>query len=147
MKPQRRFNLLHILLSANCSSSTDQPRRSPGDRIIQYLHDFAVLEQHTKNRSDAWKFIENFSFYRNFQFSGSTTLYISCHNLGERWPRTKHFSSKYPSRIPLKVSSKHTYRNATSRLNIGEDIGGRNVPPPPVLTYVTLIKRAWHFQG
>ena len=80
-------------------------------------------------KKKSWKFLENFSFYQNFQFSGSTTLYISCHNLAELWPRTKIFSPKYPSMIPLKVSCRHAYGNPSHLGDIGKDIRGVKLTP------------------
>ena len=86
-----------------------------------------ILNWNSEEKS--WKFLENFSFYQNFQFSGSTTLYISCHNLAELWPRTKIFSPKYLSRISLKVSRKHTYGNPSHLGDIGKDIRGVKMTP------------------
>ena len=108
--------------------------------ILQYLHDFE-LKQRKQNLEN---FLENLSFYQNFQFLGSTTLHISCHNLAELWPRIKIFSPKYPSKIPLKVSRRHTYENPSRLGDICEDIRGVKMTLPWVFT---LIKRAWYFQG
>ena len=86
-----------------------------------------ILNWNSKKKS--LKFLENFSFYQNFQFSGSTTLYISCHNLAELWPKTKIFSPKYPSMIPLKVPRRHIYGNPSRLGDIGKDIRGVKMTP------------------
>ena len=86
-----------------------------------------ILNWNSEKKS--WKFLENFSFYQNFQFLGSTTLHISCHKLAELWPRTNFLPPKYPSKIPLKVSRRHTYENPSRLGDIREDIrGGQNDP-------------------
>ena len=95
--------------------------------IVWFYNIFMILNWNSEKKS--WKFLENFSFYQNFQFSGSTTLYISCHNLAELWPRTKIFSPKYPSMIPLKVSCRHTYGNSSRLGDIGKDIRGVKLTP------------------
>ena len=75
------------------------------------------------------EFLENFSFHQNFQFSGSTTLYISCHKLVELWPRTQMFSPKYPLRIPSKVSCGYTYGKSQSFRRYQQRYqGGQNDP-------------------
>ena len=91
--------------------------------IVWFYNIFMILDWNSEKNS--WKFLENFSFYENFQFSGSTTLYISCHNLAELWPKTKIFWTKYPSRIPLQVSRIHPSRLGDICKDI---IGGQNDP-------------------
>ena len=59
--------------------------------------------------------------YLSFQ-NRSTILHFSCYKLAELWPRTTCFSSKYISRIPLKVSRRHTYENCSRSGDIGEYI-------------------------
>ena len=77
--------------------------------IVWFYNIFKILNWNSEKKS--WKFFENLSLCQNFQFLGLTTLHISCHNLAELWPRTKIFSPKYPSKILLKVSRRHTYKN------------------------------------
>ena len=95
--------------------------------IVWFYNNFMILNWNSEKNS--WKFLENFSFYQNFQFLGSMTLKISCHNLAELWPRTKIFSPKYSSRIPLNVSRRHTYGNPSRVGDIGKDIKGSKWPP------------------
>ena len=110
--------------------------------ILQYLHYFEL-----KQRKKSWKFFENFSFYQNFQFSGSTTLHISCHNLAELWRRTNNFFTK----ISLKDPSKSALADIPiwKSQSFGRYLqryqgGGVKMTSPWVFT---LIKRAWYFQG
>ena len=88
--------------------------------------------------------LENFSkisvFIKIFSFQ-DRRLYISCHNLAELWPRTQFFSSKYLSRIPLKVSRRILYGTPTRLGDTGEDIMGSKWPPWVFM----LIKRAWYY--
>ena len=95
--------------------------------IVWFYNIFMIFNWNSEKKS--WKFLENFSFYPNFHFSGSTTLYISCHNLAELWPRIKIFSPKYLSMIPLKVSRRHAYGNPSRLGDIGKDIRGVKLTP------------------
>ena len=87
------------------------------------------------NSKKILKISRKFQFLSNFQFLGSTTLCISRHNLAELWPRSKICSPKYPSRIPLKVSRRHTYGNPSRLGDIGKDIRG-GVKMTPLGVYV-----------
>ena len=58
------------------------------------------------------------------QFSELTIVHISCYKLAELWPKIKSFSPKYPPRIPLKVSHRHTYENHSRLGDISKNIRG-----------------------
>ena len=97
--------------------------------IIVWFYNIFIISNWTSVKKESWKFLKNFSFHPNFQFSGSTKLHISCHNLAELWPRTKLSSPKYPPRIPLKCPADMTYGNLSRLGDIGKDIKGSKWHP------------------
>ena len=94
------------------------------------------IEKNLKNFSKTSVFIQYYFYSVFIQFSGSTTVYMFHHNLVELWPRMIILSTKFPSRMPLKVSRRHTYGNPSRLRDIGKDIRGVKMTPLFMCVYV-----------